>query len=161
MNVGRRPFKFAVFVSVILSFSVLALNYMLISDYYKLQSSYPLENITVTIDDPVSLSESPYFVAHGSYTRKVMCQLYDFTVVLHNVDTHDKMLITVDNLVKSPPTYLYPATGIPITFETRLPHGIYPGTWLPTFEGKYFCTQGIFMHRKTQTIPTHAIQIVE
>lgn len=161
MNYGHRHFKISLLLSVIITLSLLCLNYALISDYYLLRSSSPLEEVEVSIIDPIDLSNDEAFIAQGTYTRRVMCHLYDFKIVMHNVDTHDNMLITKDNLLVSPPTNLLPGIKNPIVFEVKLPDGIYAGTWLPTFEGSYFCKKGIFMERKVQIIDTHAIIILD
>jgi len=139
----------AVFIAVMIYF------------YSVLQEAQQLENFNAKFIDPIILSTDTEIVASGTFDRRVMCNLLDFSVMLTNTKTGDVILFNKTHLTKAPVVNLRPGTNVPVSFNLAVPETLYSGLWAPEYHGRYLCRNGIFSAVKDQKVILSNIRVVE
>lgn len=130
-------------------------------NYVKLQQSWPLEDFTGYVVSPIDIAQDKVIVTDGTYSRSIQCDMYNFEVQLRNAVTKDIIILNKEHLAKAPKASMTPANDVNIEFELFIPGSLYEGWWSPTFEGHYWCKQGIFTANKIQTVPAAAFEVVD
>lgn len=130
------------------------------SAHYELQSSNPLENLSATILGNVYVNSNS-IVVYGTFDRKVMCTLTNFSFELRSQDDETiSILLGPRHLLKGPKPDNGPGINLPIRFHLKLPENtITTGIWQPIFSGEYLCRKSIFKDMKTIRIVGDSFEV--
>ncbi len=130
------------------------------SSHYALQNANPLQNLSANILGNVYVNSNS-IVVYGTFDRKVMCTLTNFSFELRSQDDETiSILLGPRHLLKGPKPDKGPGVNLPIRFHLKLPENtITTGIWQPIFSGQYHCQKGIFRDMKTIRVVGDSFQV--
>ena len=132
----------------------------ILQTYTHLKYEQPLKNFQGGFKSPVYLDFQTKLEAYGTFDRDIACKMIDFNVLLKSVRTNDVHLLDKQHLLVIPKDFGLRGKNIKTNFVLSIPSSIKEGRYIPTFNGTYFCKEGLFSDLKHVNIQVPPIDIV-
>lgn len=143
-----------------LTIAMIVFVFSIVQTYTHLKYESPLANFKGGIKTPIYLEIDKKIEAYGTFDRDISCNLISFTLLLKNKVTGDVYLLDKNHLIDIPIRNRYPGKDLKVNFSVSIPSSIKSGIYNPTFNGDYFCKEGLFSDLKHVQIQVAPITVV-